>query len=239
MHQRTLRAIGPLLAVASATATAQGVATPPSGVLTLTTSASIEVAKDTMAVTFSSVREGRDAQAVQSALAQALDAALSEARKVARAGQVEVQTGNFALHPRYSTPETRGGSPVITGWRGSAELVVHGKDMTAIAQLTGRIGTMSIARVTYGLSREGREKVEAEAIAQAIVRWRAKALQMSQHFGYTGYTVREVSVATDEPRGAVVPMMRAQSMAAAEALPVEAGQAEVTATVSGAAQMTK
>lgn len=239
MHQRTPQAIGLLLAAACAAASAQGVSTTPSGVLTLTTAASIEVAKDTMAVTFSSAREGTDAQAVQSALAQALDAALSEARKVARAGQVEVRTGNFALHPRYSAPGTRGGSPVITGWRGTAELVVQGKDMATIAQLTGRIGTMSIASVTYSLSREGREKVEAEAVSQAIARWRAKALQMSQHFGYTGYTVREVSVATDEPRGPVVPMMRAQAMAAAEALPMEAGQAEVTATVSGAAQMTK
>ncbi|HET9821841.1 MAG TPA: SIMPL domain-containing protein [Burkholderiaceae bacterium] len=231
----------PLLALVCGSAVAQGVVPPPSGVLTLTTSAALEVPKDTMAVTFTSTREGTDAQAVQAALKQALDAALAEARKVARAGQVEVQTGNFALQPRYGAPGPRGAGPLITGWQGSAELVVQGKDMSAIAQLTGRIGTMTIARVAYSLSREAHEKIEAEAVAQAIARWRARAQQMSQQFGYNGYTVREVNVATNEPGGPVVPMMRAKAMAAAgvEALPVEAGQAEVTATVSGTAQMTR
>ena len=45
-------------------------------------------------------REGQDAATVQSQLKQALDAALAEARKAARPGQVEVQTGNFSLYPR-------------------------------------------------------------------------------------------------------------------------------------------
>lgn len=214
----------------------------PAGVLNLTTTASIEVTKDVLNVVFSATREGSDAQAVQAALKQALDAALSEARKIAKPGQVEVQTGNFALYPRYAQPGPKGGQPVISGWQGSAELVVQGKDAAAIAQLTGRVQTMTIARVGYTLSREAREKVEAEAVAQAIARWRARAQQMSQQFGYAGYTVREVNVATNDAGGPPVPMVamaRAKAMDAAEALPTEAGKGEVTATVSGAAQMTK
>ena len=186
-------------------------------------------------------REGADAQAVQSGLKQALDAALAEARKIAKPGQVEVQTGNFALFPRYGNP-TKGGTPTITGWQGSAELIVQGKDAAAIAALTGRVQTMTIARVGYTLSREAREKVEADATAQAIARWRAKAAQMSQQFGYTGFAVREVSVSTNEPGGGPVPMVmmaRAKTMAADESLPTEAGKGEVTATVSGSAQMTR
>jgi predicted secreted protein len=213
----------------------------PAGVLNLTTTASIEVTKDVLNVTFSVTREGSDAQAVQAGLKQALDAALAEARKIAKPGQVEVQTGNFSLYPRYSQPGPKGGQPVITGWQGSTELVVQGKDATAIAQLTGRVQTMTIARVGYTLSREAREKVEAEAVAQAITRWRAKAQQMSQQFGYGGYTVREVNVSTNEPGGGPVPMMmaRAKTMDAAEALPTEAGKGEVVATVNGSAQMTR
>jgi predicted secreted protein len=213
----------------------------PAGVLNLTTTASIEATKDVLNVVFSVTREGSDAQAVQSGLKQALDAALAEARKVAKPGQVEVQTGNFSLYPRYSQPGSKGGPPVISGWQGSTELVVQGKDAATIAQLTGRVQTMTIARVGYTLSREAREKVEAEAVAQAIARWRAKAQQMSQQFGYTGYTVREVNVSTNEPGGPVpmVAMARAKAMDAAESLPTEAGKGEVTATVSGAAQMTR
>jgi predicted secreted protein len=199
------------------------------------------VSQDVLGVVFSVTREGSDAQSVQSALKQALDAALAEARKVAKPGQVEVQTGNFSLYPRYSNPKP-GGQPSIAGWQGSAEMMVQGKDIATIAQLTGRIGTMTIQRVSYSLSREAREKVEAEVSAQAIARWRARAQQMSQAFGYAGYAVREVNVSTNEPGpGIPVPVMRAKAMAAdaAESLPTEAGKGEVTAMVNGSVQMTK
>jgi predicted secreted protein len=211
------------------------------GVLNLSTSASMEVTRDVLTVAYSVTREGTDAQVVQNGLKQALDAALAEARKVAKPGQVDVQTGNFSLYPRYASP-TKSGPAVISGWQGSAELVVQGKDIPAIAQLSGRIQTMTVARVGYTLSREAREKVEAEVVAQAITRWRAKAAQMAQQFGYSGYSVREVNVATNDFQQPPVPMLmkaaRASSVAD-EALPTEAGKGEVTATVSGSAQMTK
>jgi predicted secreted protein len=219
---------------------------PPAGVLSLTTNASVEVPKDVLSVAFSVTREGADAQAVQSAVKQALDAALVEARKIAKPGQVELQSGNFSLYPRYTNPNPKsnpGGPPVISGWQGSAELLVQGKDIAAIAQLTGRVQTMTIARVGYTLSKEAREKVEAEVTAQAIARWRAKAASMAQQFGYSGYTVREVNVSTNEPGGGPQPMVmmsRAKSsMGADESLPTEAGKGEVSATVSGSAQMTR
>lgn len=216
---------------------------PPSGVLNLTTSASVEVTKDVLNIVFSVTREGADAQAVQSGLKQALDAALGEARKIAKPGQVEVQTGNFSLYPRYGNPTPKSaGQPAITGWQGSAELIVQGKDLAAIAQLTGRVQTMTIARVGYSLSKEAREKVEADVTAQAITRWRAKAGQLAQQFGYSGYTVREVNVATNEPGPGPQPMVmmaRAKAMGADESLPTEAGKGEVTATVNGSAQMTR
>jgi predicted secreted protein len=213
----------------------------PAGVLTLMTSASVEVTKDVLTVVFSTTRDGADAQAVQAGLKQALDAALAEARKIARPGQAEVQTGNFSLYPRYGNPKAGTQQPSIIGWQGTAELQVQGKDAAAIAQLTGRVTTMSIARVGYTLSKEAREKVEADVTARAIADWRAKAQQMSQQFGYAGYTVREVNVATNEPGGGPIPMVmaRAGAMKMDEALPTEAGKGEVTATVSGSAQMTR
>lgn len=239
-----LRALAGLVALSGILAQPAAAQTPPppTGVLNLSSSASIEVPKDVLGVVFSVTREGSDAQAVQSGLKQALDAALAEARKIAKPGQVDVQTGNFSLYPRYGNPNPKGGQPAITGWQGSAELMVQGKDATAIAQLTGRIQTMSIARVGYSLSKEAREKVEADVTAQAIARWRAKAGQLAQQFGYSGYTVREVNVATNEPGPGPQPMVmmaRAKAMGADESLPTEAGKGEVTATVNGSAQMTR
>lgn len=205
--------------------------------LNLSVSANQEVTRDVLSLVFSTTKEGADAGAVQAALKQALDAALAEARKAAKPAQVEVQTGNFSLYPRYAP---KGGG--INGWAGSAELLVEGKDATAIAQLSGRISTLSIARVGWGLSREAREKVEADVAAQAISRFKARAADYARQFGYGGYTIGEVSVATQD--GGVMPMsapaMRYKSAALVEdALPVEAGKATVSVTVSGVVQMSK
>ena len=228
-------ALSTLLAAVSMASHAQAAeVAPPQGVVSLSSSATIEVTKDLLTVTLTTTREGQDAAGVQSQLKQALDAALAEAKKAARPGQLDVQTGNFALYPRYSS---KGG---ITGWQGSAELVVEGRDMQAIGQLTGRINTLTIARVAYNLSRSLREKVEADASAQAIASYRAKATDHAKQFGYTGYVVREVNVASGEQMVfASAPMMRSKTMSAAadEALPVEPGKGTVTVTVSGSVQM--
>lgn len=209
---------------------------PPRDVLTVAAQASMEVPFDMLAVTLQALREGGDAAVVQSQLRQAVDAALAEARRAVRPGQLEVRTGSFNLSPRYSN------KGVISGWVGQAELVLEGRDMTAIAQLAGRLGTVTVARVSYSLARETREKVEAEAAAQAIARFRARAGDYARQFGYGGYTVREVSVGTDTPQ-TPQPMLRARAMAAGaaadEALPLEAGKATVTATVNGSVTMTR
>lgn len=205
---------------------------PPQNVVSLSASATAEVPRDMLSVSFSTSREGPDAQTVQSQLKQALDAALAEARKVAKPGQIELHTGGFSLYPRYSN------KGVANGWQGSAELVAEGRDVAGIAQLTGRVQTMSIARVGYSLSREAREKAEAELSADAIARFRAKADTISRQFGFGGWGIREVSVSASEPPSGVFPMaMKARAAMADEALPVEAGKASVTVSVSGSVQM--
>lgn len=204
--------------------------------VTLNASATVELPKDTLTVVFGATREGSDAAAVQNQLKQAVEAALAEARKAAKPGQLEVQTGNLSLYPRYAP---KGG---INGWQGSAELIVEGRDMPAVAQLTGRINTMTISRVAYGLSREARAKVEGEVTAAAIASFRAKAEAVSRQFGFSAYTIHEVSVVTND-NGVTPPVQMFRSQGAqvmADApLPVEAGKASVVATVSGSVQMTR
>ena len=207
----------------------------PSGVLNLAASAQAEVTRDLLAVTFTTSREGADAGAVQAALKQALDAALAEAKKAAKPGAVDVRTGNFSVHPRYA-PKGQ-----AMGWQGTAELVVEGRDLAAIGQLAGRITTLTVARVSQGLSREAREQVEGEVAAQAIRAFRARAAAYAQQFGYAGFTVREVHVGGGDARPFDAPMaMRSASMEATAApLPVEAGKAVVAVSVNGSVQMTK
>lgn len=224
------------LFIAAAPHAAADTIPPPSGVVTLSSSATAEVPRDTMSITLSTTREGLDAHAVQSALKQALDAALAEARRVAKPGQVDVQTGNFSLNPRYTN------KGVMSGWQGTAELIIEGRDMPAIGQLSGRITTLTVARVSHGLSRELRERTEGEVAAQAIARYRAMAADYARLFGYAGYTIREVNVSASEPPGGPIPMMRQQAMAMKEdmsPLPTEAGKAVVTVMVGGSVQLTR
>ena len=209
---------------------------PPQGVVSLSASASLEVTKDLLSITLNTTREGLDAASVQSQLKQALDAALTEAKKAARSGQLDVQTGGFSLSPRYTS------KGVISGWQGSAELIVEGRDMQALGQLTGRITTLTIARVAYALSRELREKSESEVSAQAIARYRAKAADYAKQFGYGSYVIREVNVSGNEQSVSPAPMFRAKAMSVAssdEALPVEAGKGVVMVNVNGTVQMNK
>lgn len=224
-------------ALHAAVAAAQPAAAPPQNVVNLSASASVEVANDWLTIVFSTSRDGSDAAAVQSQLKTALDAALAEARKAAKPGQVELQTGQFSLNPRY-TP--KGG---LAGWQGSVELVVEGRDTLAVAALAGKVSSLTVQRVAFSLSREARQKVEGEVAAQAIERFRARAEAVSRQFGFNGYTVREVNVASEAPMFAAAPRMRvqmAQAMVADGApLPTEGGKATVTATVSGSVQMTR
>ena len=236
MHALSISALVAAALVVSAGARAQTLAdgAAPRGVVNLGATASIEVPRDVLSITFSTARDGTDAGTVQTLLKQALDAALIEARKAARPGQLDVQTGTFSIVPRYAP---KGGG--INGWQGSAELVVEGRDMQAVAQLSGRISTLSVARVAYSLSRDVREKAEAEAAAQAIARYRKMAADYAQRFGYTGYSIREVHVNTNEPPPIRPMLMQAKAIGGApdDALPVEAGKASVVVNVNGSVQL--
>ncbi len=216
-------------------ATAQGVV---QGVVGLSASASVEVTRDLLSITFSTARDGADANAVQAQLKQALDAALAEAKKAAKPGQVDVQTGAFSIFPRYANSGSSG-RQTLSGWQGSAEVIVEGRDMAAIGQLVGRITTMTVARVGYRLSREASQRVEADIAAEAIAKYRAKAAEYAKQFGYAGYAIREVNVSADAAGPRPIQMARSASTMSApsEALAVEPGKETVTASVNGTVQL--
>ena len=224
---------GCALAAATLAAPAQ-VLPPPQNVLQLQTTGTVEVQQDLLQITLSTARDGSDPAQVQSQLRTALDTALAEAKRNAQPGQLDVRTGNFAIYPRNNR-EGR-----ISGWTGTAELILEGRDFPRITQTAGRIQTLTLAGVSFGLSREQRAKVETDAQAQAIERFKSKAGDLAKAFGFGGYTLREVAVNTNEP--GFMPRMRmaAQDAKVASmeaAVPVEPGKSAVTVTVSGSVQL--
>jgi predicted secreted protein len=218
-----------------ATAFAQTLPPQPQNVLQLQASATVEVQQDLLSMILSTTREGSDPAAVQTQLKTALDTALAEARRNAQPGQLDVRTGNFALFPRH----TRDGR--IGGWTGTAELVLEGRDFPRITQTAGRITTMTLAGVGFGLSREQRAKVETDAQAVAIEKFKTKAAELARGFGFAGYTLREVAVNANEPGFQPRMRMAAQesraAIAADASVPVEPGRSAVTVTVSGSVQL--
>jgi predicted secreted protein len=207
----------------------------PQNVVSLQSSGSVEAQQDLLMITMSTTKDGADAALVQTQLKTALDAALAEAKKVAQPGQLDVRTGAFSLYPRYA----RDGK--INGWQGSTELVLEGRDFARISATAGKINSLTLGQVSFALSREARAKVEGDAQAQAIERFKTKAAEISKNFGFGGYTIREVVVnANDQgfaqPRGRMM-TMEAKSMASDAPVPVEAGRSTVVVTVNGSVQM--
>ena len=223
----------PMLAAAQAPIV-QTVQKDPEGVVSLNSSATVQVPNDWITVQFSTSKEGVDANAVQAALKEALGTALAQARQVARPdGHVEVQGGGFSLQPRFNN------KGVVNGWSGTTSLTVQGRDMGTIAELAGRVQSMTVGSLDYSVSREAREKVEGDVAAQAIARFRAKAADYAKAFGYATFTVRDANVSVDNGQPTPRPYRAKLTMgvSASDSLPVEAGSGTVTANVNGSVQL--
>lgn len=228
-------ALGLAATVTAAAQTAPAAAiAPPQNVLHLSASGHVEVPQNLLTLTLSTTREGADAAGVQAELRQAVDLALAEAKKSVEPGQLDARSGSFGVYPRH----TRDGK--LSGWQGRAEIVLEGRDFTRITQTAARMTSMTISNLAFGLSREQRVRVEAEAQQQAIERFRQKASEIARAFGFGAYTLREVNISGDgagpQPRmySMAAPEMRA---AAADApVAVEPGKSVVQVTVSGSVQ---
>ena len=224
--------------LASTTAMAQN--TPmmsyqPSNVAQLSAEGSVDVQQDMLRITLSTSRQGKDAQTVQNQLKQALDAALQVARGQQQEGAMEVQTGNFSLYP------SRDQNGRITQWQGSTELILSGKDIDRVSRTADRITTLTIADVGFDISKELRQRTEAQAQERAIAAFRDKANTITRSFGFSNYSLREVAVNSNEMQPGPRPrMMAAEAKMGSysdSAVPVEAGKAQVIVNVSGSVQM--
>lgn len=227
--------VGCVLLVVANTALAQtNPPAPVQNVVQLSANGSVEVQQDLLTINMSTTREGADAAVIQTQLKTALDSALTEAKKAAQPGQLDVRTGNFSLYPRY------GRDGKITAWQGTTELVLEGRDFARLSATAGKIQTLTMGQVSFGLSREQRLKVESDAQSQAIERFKARAADIAKSFGFAAYTLKEVAINSGDqtypPRPRVM-AMEAKSAMSDAAVPVEAGKATVTVTVSGSVQL--
>lgn len=238
LHSLSRRVVAPLVVLAcvvpAASANAQAVSQP-SNVVQLQATGSVDVPQDWLTVRLSTTREAPDAATVQNQLKQATEAALALLRPQTRPGEFEVRTGAFGVYPRYAS------AGKIAGWHGSTELIIEGRDVERISGAVGKVPGLTVGQVGFSLSREARRKMEAQVQAMAIDRFKTKATEIAQAFGFSGYQLREVAVTTaDEPVRPIYarPMaMEAKAAASDAPIPVEAGTSTVSVTVSGSVQL--
>lgn len=232
-----LAMLGVATVAVSATALAQQATPPLRNIVQLSASGSVEVEQDWLVMALSVSRDGRDAASVQRQLQHAVDAALGVLRPLAQAQHLQVRSGNFGVYPRHD----RDGK--ISGWRGRAEIMLEGHDFPLVTQAAAKVDGLTVERIDFQLSRQARAKVQEQAQTEAIAAFKLQAQQLAQQFGFTGYSLREISVnrhggyrAMPMPRMAMSAAMADAKMEAAP-LSVEAGKVQVEVEVAGTVQL--
>ncbi|WP_322103510.1 SIMPL domain-containing protein [Paraburkholderia sp. J41] len=204
----------------------------PSGVLSLSAQASAEVPQDVVTITLFYEQEASDPASLTTTLNQRADAALQKARGVAG---VSARSGQFSIYPSTD----RDGR--ISAWRGRTEIVLESHDFAAASRLAGDLSSvMQVGNVQFSLSPEAQRAAEQKLSGQAIASFRDQATAAARAFGYSSYSVRDVSVGHSGVPPRPVMMMAARApvdakMAAPMAL--EGGTSTVTVNVSGSVQM--
>lgn len=214
---------------------AQGMQPEPLNVVNLSASGFLEAPQDWLSMSLSTTREGTDAVTVQNQLKVALESALAVARASAQPQQLEVRTGQFSIYPRYTDKGK------ISGWQGSTELVLEGRDFARVSTTAGKIQTLTMSNMGFSLSREARVKLESDVQAMAIERFKAKAGEVAKGFGFAGYSLREVSVSSADQEGRPFQpramAMEAKAAMSGAAVPMEPGKSTVNVSVSGSVQL--
>ena len=211
-------------------------AAPPLNRVTLSASASTEITHDWLQIRLGTQREGADAAGVQRLLQSDVQSALSVLRPLQEVGQFQVSSGPVNVSLRYD----RNGKP--SGWAGSAELWVEGRDVARISQAAADVKGLVVKGMQFSLSPSARTAVEAELQAQAIERFKTKAKHTAQLFGFGGYQLVQVQVgSTDQgayPRQPYLAMAARSTVAdAAPPMAAEPGRTLVQLTVSGTVQL--
>ena len=204
---------------------------PPVPVVGLSASATTSVANDRMfawlRVEVDNVDPARAAADVNAKMAKAL------ARAKGTSG-IEAQTSGYS-----SYQFTEKGQP--SRWRVSQSLTLEGSDFATMAALLTRLQAddgLVLSGMNFAVSPDSRRKAEDALTQQAIKAWQMRAQNAAKGFGFDAWRMGKVSIQTGEPPMRPQPMMRmaaAPMSAGAPPVNLEAGNTDVTITVTGEA----
>jgi predicted secreted protein len=164
-----------------------------------------------------------------SELAKRVNSLIADGLKTAR-GYASIKTQSGATH---TSPVYNKGSK-IEGWRMRSELTLESGDTAALSELLGKLQvSLGVANLSMLPTPETRKKAENEAVIDALAAFKARAKVIADAMGKP-YRIRHLAI-NSSGRPPLAPLMRAATMASADAapMPIEAGETLVTVTVAG------
>lgn len=191
---------------------------------------SAPVSNDTMHVTLSAFAEHQD----PAKLARQINTDMEWALSLAKADkEIAVSTGNYQTYPVRHKNEHQ-------GWRGQQDLELEGEDTGRISDLVGKLQErLQVKTIRFSVSDRKRHAVENRLIGQALDAFRERAGIIGDNLQADSYRVVDIDVNTATRQPPVPYQARMSSLAREEAAPVavEAGESQVTVTVSGTIEL--
>ena len=198
-------------------------------IITITASATSDVANDRMHAMLRAEADNADAAQAASDVNARIARALSRARSVTGIDVSTTGYSSFQITEPNRPPR----------WRVSQTLVLEGSDFATLAGLVSKMqatDNLVLSSLTFTVSAATRRAAEDALTQQAIKNWQQRAQNAAQAFGSAAWRAGRITIQTND-YGRPQPMMRA-SVAAADArapVAVEGGMSDVTVTVSGEA----
>jgi predicted secreted protein len=173
--------------------------------------------------------QGKNPAQVADQINVTMDWALKRAK--ARS-EVEIESGGYRTYPTYE-------KTILTGWRGIQELHLESSAVGALSMLIGELqAKLQVKSMGFAVSAQRRRDVENELIGTALEAFKERADLVRKGLGADDYRIVELSVGTSTPHPP--PMFRAERMGVSAAVTppaIEAGESDVTVTVSGTIQL--
>jgi uncharacterized protein YggE len=192
----------------------------------------VQVSPDRAAISFAVETQAASAADASTENATSMDAVVQVLRGLDVRG-LDVETFGYALRPDYAQ---RGGDPqgarVIAGYTALNNIRVTVEDIQAVGRVVDAAIAAGANRVaSLSFSATDTDAARREALARAVTSARAQAAAMAAALGRELGDPLEVRGGAEAPS----PLMRAESMVfmrAAPDTPVEAGDLDVTASVT-------
>jgi len=236
MGRYTSLVLGALLCVIAPGASSQTLieaAPAPQPVITVSASASSDVANDRMHAVMRAEADNPDAARAATEVNARMARALARAKSFSG---VEAATAGYSSY-QISEPN----KPMR--WRVSQTLVLESSDFVGLSALVSALqGTdgLLLSGLSFSVKPATRRTAEDALTRQAIGSWQQRAENAAKAFGANGWRAGRVTIQTND-YGRPQPMLKAQGMAPASVAPVsaEGGTSEVAVTVSGEAILSK